>query len=482
MVCDFSFEYLKNLKKYNQSIKLLNSDNFAMTVAFFYFVFVTNKHIAINHTALLNYLEDFLYDINQSYPDAFPKEAKSYLDDFVSEKNGYLKKYHGSDDEAMYELTPYTQKVFEIVESLDKKEFVGSRTKFNVIFELLEELEFETNLSDEERIQSLLQQKSEIDHQIAKIKNKSDLRFDESRIKEHFMLIVEQSRKLKYDFSQIEYNFKELNQKAMQEIASSYESKESVLGSIFDVEDTIRESDQGKSFFAFWQLLSDPVKNEKLSQMLENLYKIKTIQEYDEDRSLRNLKYELLLNADKITKVSSKLIEQLRRFIDDRVWMENKKILELCKSIEKGVLQIKANPPKTRSFTQLEDTKVSINSVFDKSLYSVKQKTEFTSELRSDVVDVDLEDFYDIFFVDEEELHKHINYFLQTQPQCTLQEIIQKFPIKKGISELVAYLSIAKNSSDARVDLKNRVSISIEDEEGISKVVKIPTIIFTRAT
>ena len=481
MVCDFSYEYLKNLKKYNQSIKLINSDNFAMMVGFFHFVFVKNKHISVNQTTILNYLEDFLYDINQSYPDAYPKTPKSYLDDFVNDANGYLKKYHGSDDEAIYELTPYTQKVFEIVESLEKKEFVGSRTKFNVIFELLEELEFETNFSDEQRIEALKKQKQEIDTQIEKIKNKSDLRFDESRIKEHFMLIVEQSRKLKYDFSQIEYNFKELNQKAMQEIASSYESKERVLGSIFDVEDTIRKSDQGKSFFAFWQLLSDSHKNEKLSTMLENLYKINTIKEYDKEQTLKNLKFELLLNADKITKVSSKLIEQLRRFIDDRVWVENKKILELCKSIEKNALEVKSNTPKKRDFTKIDETKLSLGSPFGKSLYTIKHKTQLQSQLKEEIVEVDMESFYEIFFVDEEQLKHNINYFLQIQPQCTLEEIVQKFPITKGVSELVAYLSIAKNSSDARVDLQQQVMLEITDEHAVTKRVKIPKIIFTKA-
>jgi hypothetical protein len=482
MQSDFSYEYLKNLKKYNQSLKLLNSDNFAMMVAFFYFVFVTNKHISVNHTTILNYLEDFLYDINQTYPDAYPKDARSYLDDFVNDKNAYLKKYHGSDDEAMYELTPYTQKVFEIVESLDKKEFVGSRTKFSVIFELLEELEFETNLSDEERIKTLQAQKKEIDKQIQSIQNKTDLRFDESRIKEHFMLIVEQSRKLKYDFSQIEYNFKELNQKAMQEIASSYESKEDVLGSIFDVEDTIRKSDQGKSFFAFWQLLSDSQKNEKLSVMLENLYKIETIKEYDKEESLKNLKYELLLNADKITKVSSKLIEQLRRFIDERVWVENRKILELCKSIEKNALEIQSDPPKKRDFMNLAKSEVVLGSPFGKTLYKVKQKTALKSELKESVVEVDMESFYDIFFVDEAQLKKQIEYFLQQQTQCTLEEIVKKFPITKGISELVAYLSIAKNSPDAKVDLQKQVTLEIEDEHQTKKRVITPKIIFTKAT
>ena len=476
------YEYLKNIKKNNQTIKLLNSDNFAMMVSFFYFVFYANKHISITHTNLLNYLDDFLFDINQTYDNIYPKKAKEYLDDFVSDKNAYLKKYQGSDDEAMYELTPYTQKTFEFLESLEKKEFVGSRTKFNIIFELLEELEFETNLSDEERIKSLQEQKDAIDAKIKNIQLKKDVRFDNSRIKEHFMLIEEQSRKLKYDFSQIEYNFRELNQKAMEQIATAYESKDSVLGSIFDIEDSIRQSDQGKSFFAFWQILTDAQKNEKLSTMLEKLYDIEIIQEFDSEERLKNLKYDLLLNADKIGKISSKLIEQLRRFLDDRVWIENKKILELCNAIEKKAVEIKENPPLKRDFHHLAKNKVAIDSVFEKSLYTLKENKAFSHEIKEDVLEVNLDAFYDIFFIDEALLQNNINYFLQIQSQCTLVEILEKFPIKKGISELIGYLSLAKNSKNSIVSPDEKQKIYILGEDGNKKIVSVAKILFTKGT
>ena len=476
------YEYLKNIKKNNQTIKLLNSDNFAMMVSFFYFVFYTNKHISITHTNLLNYLDDFLFDINQTYDNIYPKKAKEYLDDFVSDKNAYLKKYQGSDDEAMYELTPYTQKTFEFLESLEKKEFVGSRTKFNIIFELLEELEFETNLSDEERIKSLQEQKDAIDAKIKNIQLKKDVRFDNSRIKEHFMLIEEQSRKLKYDFSQIEYNFRELNQKAMEQIATAYESKDSVLGSIFDIEDSIRQSDQGKSFFAFWQILTDAQKNEKLSTMLEKLYDIEIIQEFDSEERLKNLKYDLLLNADKIGKISSKLIEQLRRFLDDRVWIENKKILELCNAIEKKAVEIKENPPLKRDFHHLAKNKVAIDSVFEKSLYTLKENKAFSHEIKEDVLEVNLDAFYDIFFVDEALLQNNINYFLQIQSQCTLVEVLEKFPIEKGISELIGYLSLAKNSKNSIVAPDEKQKIHILGEDGNKKIVSVAKILFTKGT
>ena len=241
-----TYEYLKNLKNRNITLKLLNSDNFAFVASFIYFVFNTKRHITVSHNLIEEYLDDFLNDLNRTYGDIFPKSAKEYLNDFTN--SGYLKKYYDNSGEVIYEVTPYTQNALEFIENLEKSEFVGSRTKFNIIFELLEELAFETNLSDEERIGSLERQKEEIDKKIEKIRKKEYLKFDSSRIKEHYMQIVEQSRKLLYDFSQIEYNFRELNKEAAEQILSADLDKERLLGSVFDVEERIRESDQGKSF------------------------------------------------------------------------------------------------------------------------------------------------------------------------------------------------------------------------------------------
>ncbi|UCN00026.1 DUF3375 domain-containing protein [Sulfurimonas sp. SWIR-19] len=476
-----TYQYLKNLKTYNQTIKLLHSDNFAMMVGFFHFVFVQKRHVTLNHTTILAYLEDYLYDIHQSDPNAYPKDAKAYLDDFVSDKNGYLKRYQGSEDEAMYELTPHTQKVFEFLESLQQREFVGSRTKFNIIFELLEELEFETHLDDAQRIAALEAEKRAIDERIAKIKAKEDLRFDSSRIKEHFMLIEEQSRKLKYDFAQIEYNFRELNHKTMVSIANAEGAKAGVLDSIFESEEQIRQSDQGKSFFAFWQILTDAQKNEKLSQMLEKLYAIDVIKEFDKHESVKNLKHDLLLHASKITKVSSKLIEQLRRFIDNRVWIENKKILELCKNIEKTALEIKEDAPTKRDFYSMMGSGVKVDSVFEKGLYQPKEATKFHQEIKQDdTTIVDLESFYNLFYVDEALLQNNINTLLQLYPQVTLQKVVEQFPITKGISELVGYLSLVQKSEDTIIEMDKKIKIKIDDAKESAKWALVPNIIITR--
>ena len=363
---------------------------------------------------------------------------------------------------------------------MKKKESVGSQSKFNIIFDLLEELAFETTLSDAERIEELESQKAEIDAKIAAIASQKSIRFDTARVKEHYMQISEMVRKLKYDFSEIEYNFRALNATAMEKIALANETKGSVLSSIFEIEDSIRESDQGKSFFAFWQLLSDVERSEKLSNLIENLYKIETINSFDSEKKLQNLKFSLLKNGEKVFGVSAKLIEQLRRFLDDRVWLENRRILELTQGIEKLAIEIKEREPKKKNFMQIAGHKVAINSIFSKSLYEIKAPQSFTKELQEQKSSIDMESFYNQFFVDEALLQKNIQEALLQTPQVTLQEVIAAHPITKGVAELVAYISIAKNSKSVLIDESRVQNIVIKDENGGDKSVTTPKIIFVR--
>ncbi|MDQ7062181.1 MAG: DUF3375 family protein [Sulfurimonas sp.] len=366
-------------------------------LVFFILSLYKKRNFTLVHSEIVQLLDDYLFEINSIYERAYPKTAKEYLDDFVNDKNGYLRKYHGDSDEPLYELTPPTSKALEFIESLKKNEFIASQSKFNIVFELLQELEFETNMDTKQRIEKLLEQKREIDQQIEDIKNKKDLRFDSARIKEHYMLLDEIVRKLKYDFSQMEYNFRDLNKLAMEQITLRDTLKSGVLESVFEVENEIRQSDQGKSFFAFWQLLTDGDKNKKLEEMLENLYKIKTIKAFDSDEKLKNMKYDLLKSADKIYRVSAKLIEQLRRFIDDRIWIENKRVLDLCKNIEKTALDLKQNEPKQRNFFHIKGSNVKIDSIGSKKLFTPKKRELFKNEELEEVIDVNMDSFYNLF-------------------------------------------------------------------------------------
>lgn len=430
------------------------------------------------HSKLLSHLDDYLYELNQTYENEFEQDAKSYLDSWCSDENGYLRKYYDNEDEAVYELTPYAQKALEIVEGLQKREFVGSGGKFSLVLRLLEELEFATSMDDMQRIEELLKRKKEIDEEIAKIKRGEFVGFDDTRIKENFMHLLELARSLQYDFSEIEYNFKELNKDAMKQIAlSKNEAKEDVLAFIFEKEKAIKQSDQGKSFSAFWQLISDMEQNEKIEKLLKKLYEIDTIKHIDTQRRLEDFSYTLLQNANKVNETTNKLVAQLRRFIDDRVRVENKRILELVEQIQKNALELKEAGIIPKESFYIDGDKTDIFIPFERKLYSIKEEKKLQKRLDETPIELDITSFQDLFYIDEEELKEHIESLLETNSHITLSEVVKTFPVTKGVAEIVGYFSLAQRVYESIVEEQKEV-ILITTKDGEQKRVRLPRITY----
>lgn len=478
-----TYDYLKNLKANHSALQLLNADNFPMIAGFFYHAFKSTPTQTLLESEILTKLDDYLYAINQGYEvSKYPKKAKEYLDDFTHQRHGYLRKYYGYEsDEPLYELTPEIEKLLAWTAGLQKQEFVATESKLKIIMNLLKELEFETNLSDEERIASLQAQKRAIDQEIEAIEHRQDLRFDARKIKEHFMQIQKNSSELLSDFREIEHNFRRLNQEAKESIANANSTKGEVLGEIFEIEDVIRQSNQGQSFYAFWDFLMDVEQIAQLDRLLENLYHIPQIEEMDKQRRMENLKYNLLSAGEKSHKILTKLIEQLRRFIDDKLWVENRRILELAQSIEQKAMRIKEHPPTQREFFMIDGVKISVESIASKVLFVPTAKESFSHELKAEVLEVDLSKLYAQVYVDELLLQQNIRKLLQQRPQFTLKELNESYPIKKGVSELVVYLKIAQNMKNAYLD-SVRDELLIEDEHGEKKRVRMDRVVFVRET
>lgn len=476
-----TYDYLKNLKNNHIAIQLINADNFPMIAGFFYHAFKSTQTQSLNESTILIKLDNYLYLLNQGYEEIkYPKKAKEYLDDFSHQSKGYLRKYYGYEsDEPVYELTPDIEKLLEWTEGLQKQEFVATESKVKTIMNLLKELEFETNLSDEERISVLQAQKRSLDKEIEAIKSSQDLRFDERKIKEHFMQIQKNSSELLSDFRQIEYNFRALNHEAKEAIANATSAKGEVLEEIFKIEDDIRHSNQGASFYAFWDFLMDVNQIEELDRLLLNLYNIPLIEQMDSEKKMEGLKYNLLGGGEKSHKVLTKLIEQLRRFIDDKLWVENRRILELASSIEKSAMEIKEKAPAQREFFSIDGVKIVVDSIASKELFVPTAKESFEHEIKDEILEIDLSKLYAQVYVDESLLQKNIKKLLQQRSQFTLKELSEVYPLQKGLSELVVYIKIAQNMQNSYIGTQ-KDELIIEDEDKNTKRVVMDRVVFVQ--
>ena len=117
-------------------------------------------------------LDDELYALNErgGEPKKFPRPAKAYLDDWAAPEAGWLRKYYPEGtDEPHVDVTPAVEKALQWVGSLKEREFVGTESRLNTIFDLLRQIVFGTETDPEQRIAELRRQRQEIDDQIARI-------------------------------------------------------------------------------------------------------------------------------------------------------------------------------------------------------------------------------------------------------------------------------------------------------------------------
>jgi hypothetical protein len=193
------------------------------------------------------------------------------------------------------------------------------------------------------------------------------------------------------------------------------------------------------------------------------------------------MKYHLLEAGEKVQRTSSSLVEQLRRYLDDQVWLENKRIMAIIHEVEKQAIAIKQQLPKDKDFMFLDDTKAAINLPMTRVLFRPPTRPILSTEiLVSGIAAFETDLLYSQHYVDTPLLQARIRKALQTKTQITLEEICAEHPLEKGLSELVAYLNLATADNGGIVETEKTVEIEWLNPAGVKKSAIMPRIIFSR--
>jgi len=189
----------------------------------------------------------------------------------------------------------------------------------------------------------------------------------------------------------------------------------------------------------------------------------------------------LMEAGDKVQKTTSALVEALRRFLDDQAWLENKRIMDLVRSIERRAVELRANPAKDPAFFWMDDVRAEIELPLERGLFvPVTDTGLLDSIVLEGEADFSVDALYLQHFVDRELLKTRIRRLLQEMTQVSLADICVRHPLEKGLSELLAYLQIATQNGRAAIDEDVRQTIAWQDAGGQTRQANIPRIIFAR--
>ena len=83
-------------------------------------------------------------------------------------------------------------------------------------------------------------------------------------------------------------------------------------------------------------------------------------------------------------------------------------------------------------------------------------------------------------YVDEEALAANIRRLLQREPQVSLARVVERYPVTKGVAELVGYLNVASRETKSLVDPDREERLEITDDQGRQRQVRLPKVVFVR--
>ena len=296
---------------------------------------------------MVSELDDELYALNQRLgEDRFPRSASEYLDEWASPDHGWLRKFYppGS-DEARYDVVPAVEKALLWVNDLRTREFIGTESRLNTIFELLRQMVFGAEDDPERRLAELRRRRAEIDEEIARAERGEVMVLDAVSQRDRYQQFSRTARELLSDFREVEENFRRLDRNLRQQIAGWNGSKGALLDEALGSRNSIAESDQGRSFQAFYDFLLSHQRQAELTELLERLQEIE--RDPRPGRAAGRIHFDWIDASERTQATVRLLSEQLRRFLDDQVWLENRRVFDLLRSIEAKALRVRdlSNPP-----------------------------------------------------------------------------------------------------------------------------------------
>jgi hypothetical protein len=474
------YEEVAALRAGSPAWRLLRADNAPLILSFLGRVFVDDNVREISASRLISRLDDELYALNERLGDgAYSKSAKAYLDDWAATDAGWLRKFYppGS-DEPHYDATPAVEKAVAWVRALRDRSFVGTESRLNTIFELLRQLVFGSETDARARVAELERRRHEIDEEIAAVTGGNFCVLDATSARDRYQQLAETARTLLSDFREVEANFRRLDRDLRERIATWDGAKGDLLDEVVGGRSHIADSDQGRSFQAFYDLLLSPRRQQELTELLERVHELELAD--IGDPRLRYIHHDWLDAGERAQSTVRQLSEQLRRFLGDQVWLENRRVMELLRSIESTALGVRDHP--TSGFVQeIDACAPSVRLPMERPLYSRPRSAAVDSAgVEHGQFDSESAVLFEQTYVDPAPLVRSVRLALQRAAQIELPDVIADSPITYGLAELITYMSLDDDGFTTVFDDTARDTVGWTDDAGVERIATLPRVIYAR--
>lgn len=406
-----------------------------------------NKQLA--GTELMLAVDPLLTDIREQAGLDLRRTATAYVNDWV--KAGFLvrRSPQGSREE-FYELSTDALSALEYVRQVASPQRSVTRSRLSTLTSQLIDLAVETDPDEATVLKRLEEERARLDAQIDRVRERGVEAIGDEEAIEKTREVLALVADLPTDFARVRTDVEELDGDLRESLLQEEISAGTVLDNVFRGVDLISDSEAGKAFTGFYELLFDREQSARLDATLESILAREFIAKLtvDERMHLRDLVRTLESSSDDVHDSMTGLSRSLRRFVQSREAESQQALasaINRAQQLAARASKVVTDPSKMIG-VELELTTRQPRSL---STWQLHDPADFriTSDMEvQESQEIDLAAMQDRIReseIDWAELHDSINHGLSRQSAPSISEILGYRPATQGLASVVGLIKLA---------------------------------------
>jgi hypothetical protein len=426
--------------------KLLASDNASLVLALLQKLLLQQDKV-LPASALNEILAQELLELKRSGED-MPQKPQAYVAAWLAE--GWLtRRLPLGAPEEEYELTTEAITAIRFLEGVLQPRSAATESRLASVIQQLTKLAEETNPDPTSRRKALLAERARIDRELDLLGRGAVETLDPERALERAREVIALADELAADFRRVRDDFDQLNRQLRADLLNNEGSRGQVLEQLFAGMDLIGETQAGKSFYAFWRLLTDLEQSTIFSESLTEVCTREFAMQLDpiERRFLRNLTNKLLDEGGNVHQVLQSFSRGLRTFVQSRDYLEQRRFTAVLRESQRDALAAKdqLRPNQDIGF-RLWLTSAKIRSTSQWRLFDPTERMKDAVMEDAPASSVNLHDIAALVRnseIDFALLKRNIQDRLQHSNVVSIEELLRFYPATQGLGTVVGYIYLA---------------------------------------
>lgn len=411
-----------------------------------------------------------------------PQSAQAYLGQWLAD--GFLERsYEPEALEELYELSAAAIQAIRFVDTLSQKRTVATESRLSLVIQQLAQLAAQTETDPEARVEQLTRERARLDAEIEAVRAGRVEALPADRAIERVREIIALTDELADDFRQVRDQFSQLNRQLRERIVENDGTRGGVLEEMFVGVDVITASDAGRTFKAFWRLLTDPELSMELEDALERLFLRDFMQKLDrkERRFLSGITKLLLERGGNVHDTLQYFARSLKQFVQSREYLEQRRLNQLLKEAQRLALEIKDRVKPTDQIGHtLHLTSSKLRSLSQFRLHDPSRDRVEAGIPLADMAEISLETVSELVAHSEinfRKLEDCIRAILAIRDQVAIAEILDEHPADQGLGSVVGYLVLGSSHG---VKTLHKETVQWKGLDGVERRARIPRIYFLK--